>query len=237
MHWHGDVNIDRVTPKEADVLRALGVPAGHAVNERTRRAIAAGLDEFRSAAVSSGIFASVSRDEFSKIYEGSGDNETPSPLAEIFPGADELVLFAATLGRPVSERIAALFKAGEYALGGALDAAASEAAELTAGRLIEMVLAEIGRSGRGADGARALSYSPGYCGWNLTGQRALFAALDPELIGITLTESCLMEPVKSISGVIVVGPAEIHEFNNDYDFCTACRTRGCRGRIAGLAHD
>jgi hypothetical protein len=40
-----------------------------------------------------------------------------------------------------------------------------------------------------------------------------------------------MDPLKSISGVIVAGRAEIHEFDNDYDFCAECGTRTCRERI------
>jgi hypothetical protein len=98
-----------------------------------------------------------------------------------------------------------------------------------------MVLADA-RGDGGADAAsRILRYSPGYCGWNLTGQRALFAALGPEEIGIHLTDSCLMEPVKSISGVMVMGPADIHRFTDDYSFCLTCPTHDCRRRIKGLA--
>ncbi|MCK4414710.1 MAG: hypothetical protein KAY32_14345 [Candidatus Eisenbacteria sp.] len=76
-----------------------------------------------------------------------------------------------------------------------------------------------------------LRYSPGYCGWNISGQRALFAALKPERIGITLRPSMLMEPLKSVSGVVVGGRPEIHRFADRYPFCADCRTHGCRERI------
>ncbi|MCD4689845.1 hypothetical protein K8S17_00120, partial [bacterium] len=75
------------------------------------------------------------------------------------------------------------------------------------------------------------------CGWDLTGQRALFAALEPARIGITLTDRCLMEPETSISGVVLMGPAGTHEFADDYAFCTECRTHECRDRNAGLEGD
>ncbi len=235
MNWRGDIHIDHVTPPEANILRALGVPNGHAVNSRTRDAVAAGLEELRTIAEPSGVFASVDRSHFADIYEGDGDNAVPSPLAEIFPRADELALFAVTLGTPVSERIAALFTSREYALGAALDAAASEAAELTATHVTDTVLAKLRHAGRATAETRALEYSPGYCGWSLTGQRALFAALEPGRIGITLTNSCLMEPVKSVSGVVVIGPAGIHDFNDDYGFCTDCATHDCRDRIRRIS--
>jgi hypothetical protein len=41
-----------------------------------------------------------------------------------------------------------------------------------------------------------------------------------------------MEPLKSISGIMAVGPPEIHEFDDDYAFCSECGTRDCRRRIA-----
>jgi hypothetical protein len=47
-------------------------------------------------------------------------------------------------------------------------------------------------------------YSPGYCGWQTVEQHKLFALL-PNTLGIRLTESALMQPVKSVSGIIGIG--------------------------------
>ncbi len=237
MDWKGEIRIDRVAPTEADVLRALGVPAGHEPKPEVWRAVASGIEELRRIATPRGIAADVAIDQFARIYEGDGDNETPSPLAAVFPRAEGLTLFAVTVGGNVSDRIADLFASGEYATGGSLDAAASEAAELAAEHMTRTVLAGFRHAGRAARETRALRYSPGYCGWSLTGQRALFEALAPGAIGITLGESCLMDPVKSISGVVVVGPARIHEFPDDYGFCRECETHECRERIAKLSEE
>lgn len=234
MRWEGDIHLDRVVPEPAAVLRALGVPDAHEPNERTRDAVAAGLKELREVAAPSGVFAGVSASEFARIYEGEGDNASPSPLADVFPLANELALFAVTLGAKTSERIIKLFEAGDYALGGVLDAAASEAAELAAEHITRKTLGKARHAGHAGAHTQALRYSPGYCGWNLTGQRALFAALEPAKIGITLTDSCLMEPVKSISGVIVMGPVGIHDFDDEYAFCAECQSHECRDRIRRL---
>ena len=49
------------------------------------------------------------------------------------------------------------------------------------------------------------SYSPGYCDWPLIEQRKLFSFFPEQFCGVTLTESCLMVPIKSVSGIIGIG--------------------------------
>ena len=41
------------------------------------------------------------------------------------------------------------------------------------------------------------SYSPGYCGWNVSEQHALFSLLPEGFCGVRLCESGLMLPIKS----------------------------------------
>jgi cobalamin-dependent methionine synthase I len=112
-----------------------------------------------------------------------------------------------------------------------LDAIASEATELAADGLEQRILDERIRLGAVAPSTSLVRYSPGYCGWHLSGQRALFAALKPEAIGLTLRDSCLMEPLKSISGVMVLGHPDIHEFSPTYSCCSECRTATCLPRM------
>jgi hypothetical protein len=226
-----EIPLPAVVPEEAAVLRALGVPADAPPGQRVRAVLVEALGELRDRAEPRGIVAEIDAQAFAEIFEGAGDNERPSPLEGIFPRAEHLTLFAVTIGEPVGERIAGLFGEGRFALGATLDAAASEATELAASHVDRIVLKEAREHGAADAGGRVLHYSPGYCGWSITGQRALFAALAPDEIGIRLTESCLMEPLKSISGVMVVGPAKIHDFENDYGFCSDCRTQSCRARI------
>lgn len=225
-----------VAPGAAAVLRAMGGPGDRTPGLRVERLLEEALEEFRANAEPRAIVADIDAREFAEIYEGEGGNEPSSPLLGIFPRADRLTLFAVTVGAALSDRIAELFESGRPALGAALDAAASEGTELAGVHLDRLALEEMrphgGAAGEDSD-VRALRYSPGYCGWNITGQRALFDALRPGDIGIHLTESCLMEPLKSISGVIVTGPSAIHEFADDYPFCPDCRTKSCKARMRG----
>jgi hypothetical protein len=48
-------------------------------------------------------------------------------------------------------------------------------------------------------------YSPGYCGWALDEQKLLFAFFPNNQGGIKLSDSCLMDPIKSVSGIIGFG--------------------------------
>ena len=51
-------------------------------------------------------------------------------------------------------------------------------------------------------------YSPGYADFPLAAQRELLALLDaPRKVGVSLTDSLLMVPSKSVSAVIGVKPA------------------------------
>ena len=49
-------------------------------------------------------------------------------------------------------------------------------------------------------------YSPGYCGWHVTQQQLLFSCLPEFPCGVRLSDSSLMSPIKSVSGIIAYGP-------------------------------
>lgn len=54
---------------------------------------------------------------------------------------------------------------------------------------------------------RTNRFSPGYCGWHVREQQILFPLLHGHDTGVKLTPSSLMMPIKSVSGVIGLGPA------------------------------
>jgi hypothetical protein len=223
------IDLDEITAP-LETLAAALAPEGAAPGAASGRW--SGLIEeaqrlFRSHAAPRGLLAEVTRETFADIYAGAGRNAPETPLAEIFPRAAHLALFAATIGAEVQRTLDELFASGEFPLAVLLDAAASEGADRAAAALERRYAAQCA----GPEAAAFLRYSPGYCGWDITGQRALFAALAPERIGITLRQSMLMEPLKSVSGVIVGGAPEIHRFAARYPFCAGCRTHGCRERI------
>jgi hypothetical protein len=220
-------------PARPEVLRLQGLPADTPLPPRIEALLDAALDLHLELAEPRAVTCDISREAFAEVYRGEGRNAAVTPLEHVFPRADRLVLFTATVGPGVTPRIRALFAANEPALAVMLDSVASAAADRLAELLGPRVFASA-RAGAGT-GGRVLAYSPGYCGWHVSGQRALFAALEPEEIGVTLNASCLMEPLKSVSGVLVAGPSEIHRFAPAFPFCADCRDRSCRVRLASLS--
>lgn len=66
-------------------------------------------------------------------------------------------------------------------------------------------------------------YSPGYCNWSVSGQRELFDQMGELPVAVSLTESCLMLPMKSVSGIIGIG-AHIHQYSYA---CRTCKDKDC----------
>jgi len=66
-------------------------------------------------------------------------------------------------------------------------------------------------------------FSPGYCGWDVSEQHQLFSLLPPAVCGITLHESAMMTPEKSISGFIGMGEAvQTKKYG-----CSICTNKHC----------
>ena len=71
-------------------------------------------------------------------------------------------------------------------------------------------------------------YSPGHRDWNISEQMNLFSLLPDNFCGVTLSKSLLMNPIKSVSGIIGVGKSLKQ---NRYQ-CNLCNDMNCLyGRI------
>jgi hypothetical protein len=229
-----DIEAVKSPPLPVDVLRGEGIPENAPVSERVRELVSGAIDRYAALTDPRGIYEPISREDFERVYREADKNAARTPVEPVSRRAERMALFAITLGNALSEEITRLFSANEPAQGYMLDAIASERADLAARMLAEAFRNELVGSGEVEDSVTVLPYSPGYCGWHITGQRPLFEYLEPGRIGIRLNESCLMHPLKSVSGVLIAGPGEIHAFDNDFDFCADCATKECRIRIASV---
>ncbi len=225
------IPVDEVLPPRNAVLNALGIPDEQNADQRTIQLADDGVSLYRELAAPTGVVTDISTEDFEEVYHGEGNNDRETPLGDILRSSDSLALFAVTIGEPVSERIMRLFGNNDFPLGSALDAAASEGAELTA-QVLESYYADLLKKSNGLDSSIGiLRFSPGYCGWHISAQKKLFDRLNPGEIGISLRESFLMQPLKSISGVIVCARKDVFYFDDSFPFCAECETRECRERI------
>ncbi len=226
------IDASAVEPDPACVRERLGIGKDREPTSTVAGLTARAAELLRRHARPAAMIEQVEPEEFARVFDGEGRNLRPAPLETVWPSAERLALYAATLGEEVSREITALFEVGDYALGFVLDALASCAADGLSRLLAKRFVAALVAKGEVEADRRALDYSPGYCGWDITGQRALFARLRPLEIGVAINESCLMRPLKSVSGVIAVGPASIHRLEPVYACCATCGERSCRSRAA-----
>lgn len=115
--------------------------------------------------------------------------------------AEYYALFTATIGEGFDNWMKALKVSDDIVKVFIADALGSVLAEATVTWLMKRLEEE-------ANAENLLisnNYSPGYCDWLLIEQRKLFSLFPDDISGITLTDSCLMLPVKSVSGIVAIG--------------------------------
>lgn len=145
-----------------------------------------------------------------KLYSGSVEGETVcldegsrlqvgAILSSLLEGSERFVIFAATAGSSFQRYQDELKNEGDMLKRYITDTIGSSIAEATGDYMESMLEREI-------TGFRHTHrFSPGYCGWHLSEQKEIFRLLDGEPCGITLSDVYLMQPIKSISGIIGVG--------------------------------
>jgi hypothetical protein len=221
------LGIEEILPSMEDILRGQGIPKGFFIKDNIKILVEKSLDLFIAEAAPSCIIQEISKDDFHEIFIGEGNNEEGVPLEKIYLQADHLILFAITMGDMVSHRIAELFGNNDFALASMLDTTASCSTDKSIDFLEKRITEELIEKKLMTKNSMVLSYSPGFCGWHINAQKKLFLYLHPELIGISLNESCLMTPLKSVTGVLISGDKNIHYFGNSFSFCYNCKVQSC----------
>jgi hypothetical protein len=142
--------------------------------------------------------------------------------------AERTAVFVCTIGPGMERAARQLFLDGEAVAGHFTDAAASIAVETAASVLHDHIAAVALRQGFRVTNR----FSPGYCGWPVSDQRKLFSLFPAGFCGVTLTESSLMLPIKSVSGIIGIGKRVTRE---PYS-CGRCGKNRCTYRTYRVEH-
>ena len=113
----------------------------------------------------------------------------------IFKDAEKVALCICTIGPALEEEINRLMGENEMVRALILDSLGSEAAEEAA---IQSDRILVGKA-REMDLWPSKRFSPGYGKWDILEQKYVFHVLPGKDIGVSLTESCMMVPRKSVS--------------------------------------
>jgi len=144
---------------------------------------------------------------------------TGAQIRGYMKGAEYLALFVCTAGTIFTDLIGSYNHEGNFLEAFIADAIGSLTVEKAMDKIQEELAFEMQPEGLQISNR----YSPGYCEWPVSGQRELFDQMGEFPVPVSLTESCLMLPIKSVSGIIGVGA---HIRRRDYS-CQICKNKNC----------
>ena len=163
--------------------------------------------------------------EGDSVHFKSGHIFNGPNIAKILEGSEIAVIFIFTLGKKIDDLINK-----ERGSGGTLETIIMDSITTSmlgtlgdyAGRLIKNSMPL--QKGYGA----TCTYSPGQYKWTIEEQKEIHKMVDGSSIGVSLNESFLMIPFKSISGIYGFGPE--NKINRTRVACDLCPRENCIGR-------
>jgi hypothetical protein len=144
-------------------------------------------------------------------------------ISSALKGSRFAAIFVATAGSALEEKASLYGAAGETLKMYLVDLIASGGVEKAADCMQEKL-----RAAAEADHLFITNrYSPGYCGWDTAEQQKIFALLPERFCGVALTPSSMMNPVKSVSGIIGIGESVSFRAYG----CALCDKTDCIRRV------
>ncbi len=148
------------------------------------------------------------------------DTTISGNIGEFLEHADRVAVFVVTVGKEISHLAESASKNGDAFSAWIMDAVGSWAAEGAADALMVRI-----RYHLHDQEDLTLRYSPGYCGMDMGQQSKLFQLMQADSVGVKLMPSMLMQPLKSISGL--VGLALKQAVSRYRSPCDLCPRVGC----------
>ena len=133
--------------------------------------------------------------------------------------SDKLGVFACTAGPKIGEWSRKMMAEGDLMNGYIIDVVGSEIVEKAMDKIQEALSLKMEEKGLKISNR----YSPGYCNWNVSDQHKLFSLLPPNFCDVRLSDTALMYPIKTVSGIIGIG--KNIKFNA-YS-CQICDSQNC----------
>lgn len=147
------------------------------------------------------------------------------PGSTVFEGLERIAYCVCTIGPALEDEVTRLSGGDELLRAVVLDAAGSVAAEAVA----EYMDQRIQEEAEGLGLKTSCRASPGYGDWDVREQSKLFRIVPAERIGVTLSESSMMTPRKSVSFAIHI--AERPERLRSENSCRNCDRTDCSYKL------
>ena len=160
------------------------------------------------------------------VYLEDGLSFKSPKLSKSVHNCREIICFIATIGSRVDAEIKTLEDRNHLSEAYILDAMGSVAIESIVDKFQQRMRERYQTEGRDV----SLRFSPGYCDWPLTEQKKLFHFFDELQSDVKLTDSCLMQPRKSVSGIFGILPAQTPSPVYPYNPCSDCSKKTCTAR-------
>lgn len=151
------------------------------------------------------------------LLDGSTLLHIGPTISTLLEGSESFALFVATAGAAFHKYQEALKAEDDVLKSFIADMIGTCIVEKTGDyleRLLESKIGSLRHTNR---------FSPGYCGWHLSGQQELFGLMGESTCGVRLSDVFLMTPIKSISGVIGIGES----VNEKRYGCQYCELETC----------
>jgi len=153
--------------------------------------------------------------------------EFKSPkLSKTLEDCEDIVCYIATLGDEIEDEINRLMDEKHLSEAYILDAMASVAVDNMVATFHQRMKNKHENQGKHV----TLCFSPGYCDWPITDQKKLFSMFDSNDLDVELTDSCFMQPRKSISGVFGITAFNSNPSSDSYNPCLECSRKNCSER-------
>ncbi len=213
----------QVEVSDVELLDRIGYSSDTKPSNRTLKQVRKAIEKVREIGKPKALYKifPVHTDKKS-VRLGSETTFSSKKLTHVLSNCEKAAVFVVTLGPEIDQVISKSME-NSPSTGIILDMAGSLAAE-SAAQHIEDTIARTTQK----DHDITMRYSPGYCDWPLKEEEKLFSVLPANPAEVALSNECLMQPRKSVSGIIGIGPAKT--IQEDSNACAKCPRTNCPHR-------
>ncbi len=222
----------RLEIDEEEVLRYQGCnnnlkKVNRTIMKITREEIERGYNLFEPKGISSTVkIKTISYTSGRVDLENNFSLNFNKSIINLLKGSSYLAIGVVTVGGSLENKVYELFSQGEYPRAVALDAVGTVSAKSLRNYMTSLACWEA----REQNLQTTKYFSPGSRGWDMSQQIKIFQMFPVDKIGVTLTDSYMMFPQKSLSWLTGVGKNITTPFKDASHSCKVCQAENCQFR-------